>query len=193
MIYINQKKYPDMPYLHNAAAGGAGENNNIAFGGCGLCCMCMVVENMTFNQLSLEECRDLSEAVKANQELGTDLKILGPAVAEKYGMTYGKTDDIEEVKKCLAAGGQVVANSGGDREGWVGLLTHGGHYVTVVSYDKGEFCILDPSWTPEKFHEEGREGKVREAYPFIYVKEADLVKDCDNRFPPFYLFRRISD
>ncbi len=190
MLYINQLDYPDMVYHHNVANGGAGEYDNVKAGGCGPCSLCMIVENMTFGHLELADCIALSEEVKANLDMGTDLKVLGPVVAERYGMSYAQTSDAEELRAHLAKGGMAVANSGGDREGWTGLLTHGGHYVVVVSYADGEYCILDPSYTETKFHEEGREGKVREAYPFIYVKEADLVKDCENRDPSFYLFAR---
>ena len=48
MLYINQRKYPDMPYQHNLKHGGApADKSNISSAGCGLCCLCMVVENMT--------------------------------------------------------------------------------------------------------------------------------------------------
>ncbi|MBR2727577.1 MAG: hypothetical protein IKD71_06775 [Solobacterium sp.] len=190
MLYINQLDYPDMVYHHNMKEGGAGEYNTVKAGGCGPCSLCMLIENMTFDHLGLEECLAISERVKANWDMGTDLKILGPVIADKYSLKYDITDDVELLKTWLARGGMAVANSGGDREGYTGLLTHGGHYVLVVSYADGEFCILDPSYTETKFHEEGREGKVREAYPFIYVKETDLVQDCANRSPAYYLFAR---
>lgn len=46
----------------------------------------------------------------------------------------------------------------------MGLFSHGGHYVAVVGIEEdGETVIvLDPSQLPDKFHEEGREGKVIE-------------------------------
>ena len=44
MLYINQRKYPDMPYQHNLKHGGApADKSNISSAGCGLCCLCMVV------------------------------------------------------------------------------------------------------------------------------------------------------
>ena len=56
------------------------------------------------------------------------------------------TSDIEEVKHCVRTGGAVVANVGGDREGYIGVFTHGGHYVVVISEtEDGRLCILDPS------------------------------------------------
>ena len=190
MLYINQLDYPDMVYHHNMKEGGAGEYNTVKVAGCGPCSLCMIVENMTYHHLDLQECLEISENVKANMDMGTDLKILGPVIAEKFNMKYGETSDVKVLQEHLSKGGMAVANSGGDREGYTGLLTHGGHYVVVLSWDGTEFCILDPSYTETKFHEEGREGKVREDYPFIYVKEGDLVKDCENRDPSFYLFAR---
>lgn len=46
------------------------------------------------------------------------------------------------------AGGMAVANSGGDREGYEGVFTHGGHYILVVSADETQACILDRRWSP---------------------------------------------
>ncbi len=192
MKYYNQKDYPDEPYHTNMAHGGAGQYANIAAAGCGLCSACMIVDNMTMQDLPLLECRDLAEQIQANQDMGTDMKVLGPAVAEKYGLLYDTTSDLDVLKKHLQAGGMAIANAGGDREGYIGLLSHGGHFVTVVSVDGDTYCILDPSWTRDKYAEEGRQGKVKEHYPFIYVQGADLAQDCANREPSFYLFRRAE-
>ena len=71
MLYINQRKYPDMPYQHNLKHGGApADKSNISSAGCGLCCLCMVVENMTMHSFSLEECRQMVYDLKANMSAG---------------------------------------------------------------------------------------------------------------------------
>ena len=190
MIYVNQLQQGDMKYEHNVAHGGAGTHNTVAAAGCGLCSLCMIVDNMTFNHLGLEECLNMSYEFGANKEPGTDLKILGAAVAEKYGLGFSITSDREILRKHLQDGGMAVANSGGDREGYTGVFTHGGHYIVVVSIKGDEVCILDPSTKDSKYDEEGRKGKVREALPFVYCSLDVLAKDCENRNPSYYLFSR---
>ena len=179
MLYINQRKYPDMPY-----------KSNISSAGCGLCCLCMVVENMTMHSFSLEECRQMVYDLKANMSGGSDLQIMGPAVAEKFGLTYDQTDDINKMLAHVHAGGMAVANSGGDREGYEGVFTHGGHYILVVSADETQACILDPALEPGKFDSPGRKGKVEVHEPFAYCDFSVLKKDCENRSPAYYLFAR---
>lgn len=191
MLYLNQKKYPDMPYLHNMEAGGPPpDKGNISAAGCGLCCLCMAVEQLTVEHFTLEECRQMSYDLKANQRPGTDLKILGPAVAEKFGLSYRGTDDIAEMEQHLRNGGLAIANSGGDREGYEGVFTHGGHYILVISTDGTKLCILDPALEPGKFDSEGRRGKVTVKEPFVYCSYEVLKKDCENRSPAYHLLAR---
>ena len=192
MLYLNQLEHPMVPYIHNKDGGGAPEGkNNAAAAACGPCSLCMVVENMTFARLTLPECLRVSAEVGADRKLGTDLKILGPVIAERYGMEFSTTSDIDVLLAHLAVGGQAIANSGGDRDdGHVGLLSHGGHYVVVVSAENGEACILDPSLKEGKYEEEGRNGRARVVYPFVYCSLEELKDDCSNREPSFYLFKR---
>lgn len=191
MLYLNQRKYPDMPYQHNLKNGGAPpDKTNISAAGCGLCCLCMIVENMTMHHLSLEDCRQMAYDLKANQSAGTNLTILGPAVAQKFGLTYAQTDNIKEMIAHVRNGGMAVANSGGDREGYEGVFTHGGHYILVIGADETEACILDPALEPGKFDSEGRKGKVQVKEPFAYCNFQVLQKDCENRSPAYYLFAR---
>lgn len=191
MLYLNQLKYLDVPYEHNVGAGGVPpERATVAVAGCGLCCACMLVENMTFSHLGLTECRDLSYQAKANMEPGTDMRLLGPLVAEKFGLTYETTSDVEVLKEHLRRGGMAIANSGGDREGYTGVFTRNGHYVLVVSVDGDEVCILDPSYKEGKYDEPGRQGKVRVEGGFEYCHVDVLAGDCSNRDPSYYLFAR---
>lgn len=193
MLYLNQLKFPDIPYEHNLDGGGAPpEKSTVAAAGCGPCCLCMMVENLTTGHLDLMDCLAMSAKLGANRKPGTDLKILGKWVAEGYGLDFSVTDDIRILAEHLRRGGMAVANSGGDREGYKGIFTHGGHYMAVVALDGEEVCILDPSYFPGKFDEDGRRGKVKMAEPFIYCSLQVLKKDCENRSPAFYFFKRKS-
>ena len=191
MIYLNQLEYPEMKYNHNMDEGGAPEGwDNVKAAGCGLCSICMVVDQLTTKALELADCVRISEENGANRKLGTNMQILGPVVAGMYGLNYSNTNDPEAVRACLQNGGRVIANVGGDREGYVGLFSHIGHYIVLVSIDGEEVCVLDPSRKEGKFEEEGREGKVRLGDPFVYCALEHLIKDCDNRDPGFHLFTR---
>ena len=102
----------------------------------------------------------------------------------------GETSDLNELKAHLAKGGLAIANSGGDREGYTGVFTHGGHYILVVSADDNEACILDPSYKEGKYEEPGRDGKARAVDGFVYCSLKVLAEDCANRTPSYYLFSR---
>ena len=150
----------------------------------------MMVDALTLSTYELTDCLKLSNEVGANREIGTSLKILGPVVAEMFNLNYGETSDLNELKAHLAKGGLAIANSGGDREGYTGVFTHGGHYILVVSADDNEACILDPSYKEGKYEEPGRDGKARVVDGFVYCSLKVLAEDCANRTPSYYLFSR---
>ena len=179
--YYNQGNYPQIPY-----GGGT-----VASSGCGLCAACMVVENMTGQSFTPAEAVAMADACGAHDETGTEISILAPAVCEKFGLTYELTCDHGKMLQFLQNGeGMAIANSGGDREGWTGVFTHGGHFITLVSAKGREICVMDPSMTPDKYESEGRKGKVRVEGDLAYVDIAVLAMDCDNRYPSYCLFRK---
>ena len=192
MYYLNQLDYEHVPYEHNLSHGGPPPGKGTAAAAaCGPCCLCMLVENMTMGHLELLDCLKLSAELKANMEMGTSLKILGPAVAETFGLTFETTDSLYELVEHLRRGGMAIANSGGDLEGYTGVFTHGGHYIAVLSTDGKDACILDPSYKEGKYEEEGRQGKVdASAAPIVYFSLKVLEEDCANRSPAYYLFER---
>lgn len=191
MYYLNQTEYPTVPYPHDLDHGGVPVGRgNVANAACGPCCACMVVNNLTFARLTLPEALRLSGEVGANRDVGTDLSILGPAVARCYGLTYANSYDIADALACLAAGGMAIANPGGDRDGRVGLFTHGGHYIVLVSAEDGELTILDPALSEARFAEEGRRGRVRISYPFVYAPVETVREECVRPWPSYHLFKR---
>ena len=84
----------------------------------------------------------------------------------------------------------AIANSGGDREGWTGVFTHGGHFIVLVGAKGREICVMDPHVPEGKFDEPGRKGKVRMEGNLCYVDIAVLARDCENRYPSYCLFRK---
>ncbi len=194
MRYLNQLDYPDVPYVTNVDHPDRPlPDNSVKRAGCGLCALCMVVDRLCLENLSLEECRDLSYSAGANRDPGTSMKVLAPVVAERFDLDLTTTDDPRLLAECLRSGGAGIVHVGGDREGHTGIFSHGGHYVTAISVREREFCILDPSWKPDKYREEPRPGVVRERGRFLYVTAETLLEDTAERSPGFYLFRRRSD
>ena len=166
---------------------------NVAASGCGLCCSCMVVDYLTDKTLELEECVRLSEQCVANHSPGTDLGVLGPAVAEKFGLNYKKSNELEEVIAHLRDGGVAIVLVGVPKGQKRGLFTGWGHYMLLLSTDGEQFCILDPSYTEEKFKSPDRAGRVNENNaPYLYcdVKTVDAEEFTVFEWGKYHLFSR---
>ena len=191
MVYLNQKGYPHIHYMHGTSTGGVPKKyRNVGTSGCGLCSACMMVDRLTTQKLEIEEAVRLSEDNGANITAGTRMAILGPVLAEKYSLTFEMTKSTEKVVDCLQRGGCVIINVGGDHDDYKGVFSNGGHYIMAVSTDGETICTLDPSWTSSKMHTPEREGKVLEDPPFLYCSLKVLEEDTANRETPFYLFMR---
>ncbi len=186
MRYINQYEYRHVPYETNMAHGGnPPDRRTVASSGCGICCCCMAVELLTADTLSPEECVQLSLSTGANHSPGTDLDLLGPAVAEKFDLLYKGSASLDEVIRHLQAGGQVVARVK------KGLFTDGSHYILLCAYDGEDFCILDPSYKPTKFERPDRIGHVNTAHaPYLYCNANTVHGETEDDFTKYHLFSR---
>lgn len=191
MLYLNQLEYRHIPYNHNVANGGVPEERRcIATSGCGICSLCMIVEHLTGETLTIEECAHISESTGANHGLGTDLEILSPVIAGKFDLDYCHTSDREELANWLMSGGEAVEYLTGDHDGKDGLFSHRRHFITLVSIDKDEVCILDPSYREGKFDTPDRKGRVKISEPFIYCTLGELCDEGVKDAPVFYLFKK---
>ena len=74
VTYINQLAYADVPYPTTLNPGDVLREPypSVARAGCGLCCVCMMVEFLTGERLSVEACINLSIRAGANY-YGTDM------------------------------------------------------------------------------------------------------------------------
>lgn len=197
MKYVNQLDYPHLLYVTKTDMEGRarerGKTSTVKTSGCGLCSAVMVADRLLPNcEFSLEDALDLSYAVKANHKRGTDYNRFAPAFAEKMGLKWEASKDLEDLRRCLRTGGAAVVLVGGDREGHIGLFTHGGHYITVISEEAdGRFVILDPSFRPDKFEEEGRPGKVEIRNGVIVLCDGDTLDgETETDSTPYHLFWR---
>lgn len=192
MLYLNQLEYSHIKYYHNAAHGGPIEGrDNVGTSGCGLCSLCMIVDHLTTDSLDLEECVRLSEESGANHSFGTDMKILGPIIAERFGLDMDTTTHKSVLIAHLQNGGEAIAHVGNKGEGVPGLFTARGHYVTLISAKNEEICILDPSFKDDKFDTDDRRDKVRIVSPFVYCTVDTLLGEIKGN--GFYLFKRKAD
>lgn len=192
MLYLNQLQYDTMPYPTDIEHPGSeySTRGTVSCAGCGLCAVCMVVDWLCKASFSLEDCRTLAFRVRANHAIGTDMELFAPAAAEQFGLHLEMTDDTSRLADCLKQGGVAIINVGGDREGYTGIFSHRGHFVLAVGVDETEFCILDPSWTRQKYAEEPRRSCVREEGIRLYTTDAVLQQEIAARSPGYYLFTK---
>ena len=186
MIYIKQAEHKDMYYETNVLHGGRPpEKCNVAAGGCGLCATCMAVDLLSHKTFTLEDCRDLAVECVANHRPGTDLDVLGPAVAKKLELSYRPSASLDEVLACLRAGGKVVVHV------QKGPFTTSGHYMLLVSCDGDELCFLDSgNW--EKYERDELAEKVNsKSAPFRYCSAAFMHSQTSETHTKYHLFERI--
>lgn len=197
MKYINQLDYPHTLYVTRTGFEGRaqerGRTTTIKASGCGLCSAVMVADRLLPNcEFGLEDALELSYAENANHRKGTDYDLFAPAFAEKMGLKWEASKDLADLRRCLRTGGAAVVLVDGDREGHIGLFTHGAHYITVISEEAdGRLVILDPSFRPDKYEEEGRQGKVEIRNGVMILCDGDTLDAETKPEPiPYHLFWR---
>ena len=194
MKYLNQLEYKHIPYrtyMNDPTKTDEERLKSVSGSGCGLCCAAMAVQYLTPMTLTVEDCVKISETAGANHSRGTDMKILAPAIAEKYNLEYITTSELAEAIRYLREGAQIIAHVGVPEGREIGLFTKGGHYILLTSTDGAEFCILDPSYTPEKFEIPERAGKVNtKNAPYLYCDVNTVDSECKKDRIKYHVLRR---
>ena len=197
MKYINQRDYPHWLYVTRTEMDEEnrekGRTTTVYTSACGLCSALMVADRLLPNcGFDLSAAIDLSYAVEATHRRGTDYQRFAPAFAEKLGLELRMSQDMQELLHCLRTGGAAVAHVAGDREGRVGVFSHVGHYVAVISQERdGRLAILDPYFFDGKFEEPGRVGKVELKNGVIALCDPEiLAEDVVRNKTSYYLFWR---
>lgn len=198
MKYINQLDYPHYTYRTHTESEDLetrerAKHGSVRSSGCGLCSAVMVADRLIPNTtFELKDALRISYDVSANHKAGTDYKRFAPEFAARLNLNYEFSSEVERLIECLKSGGAAVINVSGDREDHIGVFSHGGHYVVAINQEPdGRVAVLDPSYKPGKFDEEGRKGLVEMKNEVIALCDPELLGvDAKERTPSFYLFWR---
>lgn len=190
MKYYNQYDYFEYPYPAQGY-----ENATIATSGCGPACISMIVETIATEKFPPELSAQYAIDIGARVSGGTDMNVLGNKIAQKINLKFSVTSDINKLLAHLKKGGLAIANVGGDKGGYTGVFSSGGHYIVVGGINsEGKLIVFDPGYYIGKFNKSGRYNKVSESnFPEIYVETNVLNKDCETRYPKYYLFSKEGE
>lgn len=185
-VYYNQNNYPNVPYPSTSAP-----KATVKSGGCGPTCAAMIVSNLTSEVVDPKAMATYAIQKKARVAGGTDMHVLSKAIAADYGLTYATTNDESVLLQHLRSGGMAIANVGGDRPGYKGVFSDGGHYVVVAGIAQdGRVIVLDPGYYAGKYNKSGRKGKVAVRGNECLCNMSVLAQDTANRSPAYWLFER---
>jgi hypothetical protein len=185
--YYNQNNYGAYKYPSPTAP-----NATIKTGGCGVVCVSMIVEGLTSKRFPPQISADFAIRCGARVAGGTDMRVLGAKIAEHYGLEYGTTNSETVLRHHLINGGAAIANVGGNRSGYTGVFSDGGHYVVVYLYNPNNkrVAVYDPGYYAGKYNKSGRKGKVTADGRGGSCLLSILHADCANRSPRYYLFKK---
>ena len=186
MSYYNQRNYGHVAY----PAPGY-EQATLKSAGCGPCCAAMMAEQLTGAIHGPEEMAALARSVGARVSGGTDLRRLGSALCVRLGLRMETGSSKELLLDCLKKGGVAICNISGDREGYTGLFSSGGHYVCAVGLSpEGLVRVWDPDRYSGKYERDGRRGRVQLDGNDVLVPAGGLLTDCAEREPAVYCFHK---
>lgn len=182
MSFYRQLDYEHIPYPSPTSPHG-----NLANNGCGVCSAAMVVEAMTGQTFPPEEAARLAKACGAREGFGTNMAIFAPMFSRAFGLHYAATGDPALAQAFLEEErGMVIANTLGDREGWIGVFSDSRHFVVLPKCVNGQVAVWDPMLSPGRYDKPGRAGKVRLEGFTAYADFSVIAGDCAGR--SYYLF-----
>lgn len=135
----------------------------------------------------MPEVAELSLSRGARVPGGTDMQKLSRALCDKYGLNVRAENRIRPLQKWEAA----IINVGGDRSGYSGFYSTGGHYIVCAGMAGSGYLMLDPGWYRGKYAVSRRKGRAAELASGITVaSEKLLLSETAARFPPMYVFTK---
>jgi hypothetical protein len=157
----------------------------------------MIISNLTGKVVDPKAMAAYAIEIGARVSGGTNLHTLAKGLIGQYGLTYTTTNDeavlLEHLFTHLQKGGIAIANVGGNRPGYKGVFSDGGHYVVVAGIAQdGRIVVLDPGYYAGKFNRSGRKGKVTVSGNKCLCSMSVLGQDTANRNPGYYLFAKAG-
>jgi hypothetical protein len=184
----NQYHYPNTPYPSSSHP-----SATVKSGGCGVTSAAMIVSAMTDTVIDPAAMAKFAIAKGARAAEGTDMNVLAKAVCSAYGLTYTTTNDETKLMAHLKAGGLAIANVSGNRYGWTGVFSSGGHYIVVAGTVDNKVLIADPAYYNGKFNSSGRAGKVAvDSNAYCYCDISVLGSDTLGSMTAYWLFSKKS-
>ena len=147
----------------------------------------MVVETLTGQSFPPEQAAAFAIECGARVSTGTDMAVLAKALARAFGLTVTQSNDVEELKSRVCGGAIAICNTGGDRSGYKGVFSDGGHYVVVLGLaPDGRLMLADPGFYAGKYDKSYRRA-VEVAGNLLYAPPDVLDRDAQNRNPRYML------
>jgi hypothetical protein len=184
--YFNQNNYPNVLYPSPSLP-----SATVKTGGCGVVCGAMIVSNLTNKTVDPKAMAAYAMKKGARVNGGTEMTILAKALCTDYPLNFSTTNDENALIAHLKEGGMAIANVGGNRSGYVGVFSDGGHYIVAAGLTgDGRVIVLDPGLYNGKFNKKGRKGKVDVRGNECLCDMSVLAQDTANRSPAYWLFER---
>lgn len=165
------------------------EDATLKTAGAGPVCAAMIAETMTGRAFTPADAAELSLRCGARLPGGTDLRVLGAALAQTLGVPFAVTDNSARLRAHLLCGKPAIACVSGDRAGRPGLFSREEGALAVFAEEGGLLTLGDPDDFPTKYAPKypwrrmvARAGRLLRAAP------ADLDEAGQNRSPRYYLF-----
>jgi hypothetical protein len=121
------------------------------------------------------------------------MKLLSACIARDYSLVRELTDDVGKLTASLKNGAVAVCNVGGDRDGYNGVFSDGGHYLLAVDAADDAVLLVDPGMYDTRYSSEYRASKVNVLSVkdgIIAADKAVLDGDCRTRSPRYYIFSK---
>ena len=133
-----------------------------------------------------------AECIANRENRGAEVFLIGNADEALFVKYKNLLDSLGYAEReCYPQSSHLFSAYSGEGES-IGLFTKGGHYICLIATDGEQFCILDPSYTPEKFTIPERAGRINTDHaPYLYCHK-DVVHSETRRNRPFkyHLFAR---
>ncbi|MEG1778180.1 MAG: hypothetical protein RR209_04295 [Angelakisella sp.] len=146
----------------------------------------MIAENLLDVSFPPPLCADFAIKIGARVSGGTDMSRLMQGLEQKFKIKCVMSNKISQLIAHLRGGGVAVINVGGDRPGYRGIFSNGGHYIVAIAMENGKIALLDPGLYRTKYHAHYR-AAVTVRKNILLASPEIIDQDAQNRNPRYYL------